>query len=74
MDYYDPFEARSKFKKKMTILKKLVTCEFFATIIFFICLWLLQIDQLWSEKYIDTVVQDWKRNPFVEFETIDAKE
>jgi hypothetical protein len=57
---------------KTNTLKQVVCCELLATIIFFLCLWLLQIDQLWSEKYIDMVVADWSRNPIEEIEVIDA--
>lgn len=62
----DEYEKVKKINKRATCLQEFTLCEVFFTLVFFICLYIFQIDKLWDEKYMDSVVEDWQRSPFVE--------
>lgn len=64
-------KARIEFRSKYKCLRGLVCFELLVTLIFLVCLYVLQIDQLWDEKYLDTVVEDWQRNAFIAVLNVD---
>lgn len=51
-----------------------VCCELLFTLVFIVCLYVLQIDKLWDEKYLDSVALDWQRSPLVEVKEVAGSE
>lgn len=48
--------------------------ELIITLGFLGCLYVLQIDKLWDEKYLDSVAMDWGRSPFTDVVEVLANE
>ena len=67
-------DAREEFNSKASCLQVFVCCELLFTFAFLGCLYVLQIDKLWDEKYLDSVVQDWERKPFIDVTQVDGSD
>jgi hypothetical protein len=61
------------FDGKSKCLWRLLCLELICSVVFLVCLYQSQVQNLWDSKYIDSAVEDWLRHPFSEVMEVDKK-